>query len=174
MFQQLVPLLRQRSVLLTVTSLEDDQIRVNVLPKKLSDGENAALTTPMSFTGTAAELDAQLPDAIVSFVASHLELKNTLARAKEEMAAAAKMALDEARNKTKTAKKATAADVPVKKEEQKAAQPAAAPSLFNMPSPIGASPTPSADSDEEAEILAEIKHDGETEEEDEDEAVVAS
>ena len=56
MFQQLVPLLRQRSVLLTVTSLEEDhQIRVNVLPKKLADGENAALTTPMSFTGTAAE-----------------------------------------------------------------------------------------------------------------------
>ena len=48
MFQQLVPLLRQRSVLLTVASLEEDQIRVNVLPKKLADGENAALTTPMS------------------------------------------------------------------------------------------------------------------------------
>jgi hypothetical protein len=45
MFQQLVPLLRQRSVLLTITSLEEDQIRVNVLPKKLADGENAALTT---------------------------------------------------------------------------------------------------------------------------------
>jgi PRTRC genetic system protein E len=55
--------------------VEEDQIRVNVLPKKLADGENAALTTPMSFTGTAAELDAQLPDAIVSFVASHLEFE---------------------------------------------------------------------------------------------------
>src|SRR5205823_7571327 len=42
MFQQLVPLLRQRSVLLTVTSLEEDQIRVNVVPKKLADGENVA------------------------------------------------------------------------------------------------------------------------------------
>src|SRR6201987_5936094 len=104
MFQQLVPLLRQRSVLLTVTSLEDDQIRVNVIPKKLKDGENSALTTPMSFTGTADELDAQLPDAIVSFVASHLELRNTLARAREEMAAAAKMAQDEARHKSKTGK----------------------------------------------------------------------
>ena len=95
MFQQLIPLLRQRSVLLTVTSLEDDQIRVNVIPKKLKEGENSALTTPMSFTGTAAELDEQLPDAIVSFVASHLELKNTLARAKEEMDAAAKAAQEE-------------------------------------------------------------------------------
>jgi PRTRC genetic system protein E len=117
MFQQLVPLLRQRSVLLTVTSLEEDQIRVNVLPKKLADSENAALTTPMSSTGTAAELDAQLPDAIDSFVASHLELKNTLDRAKEEMAAAAKTAQEEARNKSKAAKKAASADVPMKKDE---------------------------------------------------------
>jgi PRTRC genetic system protein E len=117
MFQQLVPLLRQRSVLLTVTSLEEDQIRVNVLPKKLADSENAALTTPMSFTGTAAELDAQLPDAIVSFVASHLELKNTLGRAKEEMAAAAKAAQDEAKNKSKTAKKAAPVIAPVEKDE---------------------------------------------------------
>jgi PRTRC genetic system protein E len=175
MFQQLVPLLRQRSVLLTVTSLEEDQIRVNVLPKKLAEGENAALTTPMSFTGTAAELDAQLPDAIVSFVASHLELKNTLDRAKEEMAAAAKAAQDEARNKSKTVKKTAPATAPVKKDEQMQTEPPTAPGLFDMPAPVGAKPTPPtppADSDEEAEILAEIKQDEQTEEE--DEALVAS
>jgi PRTRC genetic system protein E len=140
MFQQLVPLLRQRSVLLTVTALEEDQIRVNVLPKKLAEGENAALTTPMSFTGTAAELDAQLPDAIVSFVASHLELKNTLDRAKEEMAAATKAAQDEAKNKSKAAKKAAPAAEPVKKDEQKAAEPLKAPSLFDGSGPVSASP----------------------------------
>jgi PRTRC genetic system protein E len=172
MFQQLVPLLRQRSVLLTVTSLEEDQIRVNVLPKKLADGANAALSTPMSFTGTAAELDAQLPDAIVSFVASHLELKNTLGRAKDEMAAAAKAAQDEARNKSKTAKKAASADVPVKKDEQKVVEPPKAPSLFDTPTPASERPTPPADSDEEAEILAEMNQDDETEED--HEAVVAS
>ena len=168
MFQQLVPLLRQRSVLLTVTSLEEDQIRVNVLPKRLADGENAALTTPMSFTGTATELDAQLPDAIVSFVASHLELKNTLDRAKEEMAAAAKAVQDEAKTKSKTAKTAkTAATVTAAlgKDEHKAAEPPKAPSLFDMPSPVSASPAPPSDSDEEAEILAEINQDEETEEE---------
>jgi PRTRC genetic system protein E len=172
MFQQLVPLLRQRSVLLTVTSLEEDQIRVNVLPKKLADGENSALTTPMSFTGTAAELDAQLPDAIVSFVASHLELKNTLSRAKDEMAAAAKAVQDETRNKSKVAKKAAPADVPVKKDEQKAAEAPKAPNLFDMPTPVSASPTPPSDLDEEAEILAEMNQDEATEEE--DEAFVAS
>jgi PRTRC genetic system protein E len=167
MFQQLVPILRQRSVLLTVTALEEDQIRVNVMPKKLADGENAALTTPMSFTGTAAELDAQLPDAIVSFVASHLELKNTLSRAKEEMAAAAKAAQDEARNKSKTAKKAAPIEAPVKKDEQKAAEPQKAPSLFDVSAPVSASPTPPSDSDEEVEVLAETNQDEDTEEEDE-------
>jgi len=172
MFQQLVPLLRQRSVLLTVTSLEEDQIRVNVLPKKLADSENAALTTPMSFTGTAAELDAQLPDAIVSFVASHLELKNTLGRAQEEMAAAARAAQDEARNKSKAAKRPDPAEGPAKKDEQKTAEAPKAPSLFDMPAPVVARSTPPADSDEEAEILAEIKRDEETEEE--DEVLVAS
>ena len=165
MFQQLVPLLRQRSVLLTVTSLEEDQIRVNVLPKRLADGENAALTTPMSFTGTATELDAQLPDAIVSFVASHLELKNTLDRAKEEMAAAAKAVQDEAKTKSKTAKKAATVTAALGKDEHKAAERPKAPSLFDMPSPVSASPAPPSDSDEEAEILAEMNQDEETEEE---------
>jgi PRTRC genetic system protein E len=77
---------------------------VNVIPKKLKEGENRALATPMSFTGTAVEFDEQLPNAIASFVASHLELKNTLAHAKEEMDAAAKAAQEEARNKAKNNK----------------------------------------------------------------------
>jgi len=180
MFQQLVPLLRQRSVLLTVTSLEEDQIRVNVLPKKLADGENAALTTPMSFTGTAAELDAQLPDAIVSFVASHLELKNTLGRAKEEMAAAVKAAQEEARNKTKNNKKPETGSKtePVAKEAPKTEQEAPrVPSLFDRPAGVSAAetyaatkapsavtapPAPSTASEED-EILAEIAE-GEAEE----------
>jgi hypothetical protein len=52
MFKELAPYLRQRAVLLTVTRLEEDQIRVNVIPQKLKDGENNALTTPLrSWTG---------------------------------------------------------------------------------------------------------------------------
>ena len=60
----------------------------------------------------------------------------------------------------------------MKKDEQKAAEPPKAPSLFDMPAPVSARPTPPADSDEEAEILAEMNQDEETEEE--DEALVAS
>ena len=175
MFQQLVPLLRHRSVLLTVTSFEDDQIRVNVIPKKLKEGENSALTTPMSFTGTAAELDEQLPDAIVSFVASHLELKNTLARAREEMDAAAKAAQEEARNKAKNNKKPSSesagkVDPAADEEQKKEPEPPRTPGLFDTAA--GATPPPATsvtspstaapanaldrDNDEEADILAEI------------------
>jgi PRTRC genetic system protein E len=167
MFRQLVPLLRQRSVLLTVTSLEDDQIRVNVIPKKLKEGENTALTTPMSFTGTAVELDEQLPDAIVSFVASHLELKNTLARAREEMDAAAKAAQEEARNKAKSNKKPSSesagkVDPAAEEEQKKEREPPRTPGLFDHPvaaaaTVASATETVSASrSDEEDEILAEI------------------
>jgi PRTRC genetic system protein E len=102
MFKELVPYLRQRAVLLTVTHLEEEQIRVNIVPQKIKDGENAALTTPLTVTGTAEELDRELSATVVNFVAAHLELKNTLDRAKAEMDAAAKAAQAEARSKSKT------------------------------------------------------------------------
>jgi len=60
MFKELVPILRNRAVLMTATALDDDQIRVNVVPKKMKDGDHDALTTPLSVTGTAEELDTQL------------------------------------------------------------------------------------------------------------------
>ena len=75
MFKELAPYLRQRAVLLTVTHIEDDQIRVNVIPQKLKDGENAALTTPLTVTGTADELDRDLPTTLVNFVSAHLAVE---------------------------------------------------------------------------------------------------
>ena len=92
MFKELVPILRHRAVLMTVTFIEEDQIRVNVVPKKLKDGENNALTTPVTVTGTAEELDAELGPTLVKFVGAHIQLKNTLESAKADMDAAAKAA----------------------------------------------------------------------------------
>jgi len=102
MFKELVPILRSRAVLMTVTALDDDQIRVNVVPKKVKDGDHDALTTPLSITGTAEELDAQLGTTLVSFVASHLQMKNALEKAKADMDTATKAAQAEARAKAKT------------------------------------------------------------------------
>ncbi len=185
MFKELAPLLRQRSVLLSLTRLEDDTIRVNVFPKKLADGENEALTTPLSVTGTAEELDAQLPSALTEYVGLNLGLSSTLETVKEQVAAAAKAAKDDAR--TKTTKPATGKTEPAKTgaastsaarpqtartEDKKNPVAAEKPAEPNKPAPpqtaslfdFGASaPAPAASSDsddvndEEDEIMAEIE-----------------
>ncbi len=100
MFKELAPLVRHRAILFTVSHVEDDQFRVNVIPKKIADGENDALTTPVSVTGTVEDLDKELPQTLLHFVSSHLELKNSLERAKAEMEEAAKVAHAEARKKS--------------------------------------------------------------------------
>jgi len=172
MFKELAPYLRQRAVLLTVTHIEDDQIRVNVIPQKLKDGENAALTTPLTVTGTADELDNDLPATLVNFVSSHLQLRNTLDRAKAEMDAAAKTAQAEARakNKTQSAKvvpKSEPAKAPeaLKPEPQAPAQPAKTASLFDAPLPA-ATPASDVGEDEEEEIFAEAAEDEQSGDED--------
>ena len=58
------------------------------------------------------------------------------------------------------------------KEEQKTAEPPKPPGLFDNSAPVSTKPTLPADADEEAEILAEIREDEESEEE--DEALIAS
>ena len=150
MFRELAPLLRQRAVLLTVTHLEEDQIRVNVLPKQVGTGDNTALTTPFSVTGTADELDEQLPQAFVQFVGKHLDLKNTLESAKAEMDAAAKLAKEEAKSKTKAAAKKP--ETPAAKPEP----PKPAPSLGLFDSVPAHAELTTTNSDED-EILKEIQ-----------------
>jgi hypothetical protein len=125
----------------------------------------------MSFTGTAEELDTQLPAALVSYVASHLDLKKTLEKAREEMAAAAKAAQEEARNKSKCVKKAsdpatkarpTEAKEAKKQEEMKVPAPSSLPGLFDAPAAATSAatahsgPASSADVDEESELQAEM------------------
>jgi PRTRC genetic system protein E len=158
MFRELAPLLRQRAVLLTLTHLEDDEIRVNVMPKQLAAGDNAALTIPFSLTGTAAELDDQLARAIVDFVAKHLEVKNTLESAKTEMDAAAKAAREEAKSKKASAKKPEpVSSKPEIKPEP--VEPCPRLGLFDA-APTTAAVIPQTQTNDEDEILREI-HDHE-------------
>ena len=152
MFKELVPILRNRAVLMTATALDDDQIRVNFVPKKTKDGDHDALTTPLSVTGTAEELDAQLAATLVGFVASHLQMKNALEKAKADMDAATKTAQAEARAKSKT----PASKTPAKGEPTSAAVVAQSPepakpipakpaSLFDLPAPVEDEDDPASD-----------------------------
>jgi PRTRC genetic system protein E len=99
-FKELAPLLRHRSVLFAVGHVEDDQFRVNVIPKKITNGENDALATPVSVTCSIEELDRELPETLFHFVSSHLELKNVLERAKAEKEEASKAARTEAKKRS--------------------------------------------------------------------------
>jgi PRTRC genetic system protein E len=103
MFQELMPLLAQRTLLVTLSRVSDEQMSVNVIPKPLKSNQqndDAALTTPLSVTGTPKELDEQLPRELAEFVEAHLGLSSTLKSAREQMEAAAKAAREAARKPT--------------------------------------------------------------------------
>ena len=112
MFVELMPLLKQRTLLITVARV-DERLKVNVIPVKAKEGEDEALTTPLSYTGSPEELDRELGQHLASYVDSHLALGSTLAEAKAEMDAAAKTA----RQKAKTAQQTSKPDTGTKKEE---------------------------------------------------------
>ena len=124
MFTEIKKLIAKRSLTITVSMLDNVQIRVNVVPharpedKKVNEQlsyssknevasvpEEAikALTTPLSITGTAEEVDEKLPGVLLQYVDSHGQLQNSLDQASNEIAEAVK-AIDE-RNKAKAKEK---------------------------------------------------------------------
>jgi PRTRC genetic system protein E len=106
MFEELMPLLAQRILIVTLSRVNDEQIRVNVIPKPLKcdrQDDGVALTIPLAVTGTPKELDEQLPRQLEEFVETHLGLSSTLKSAKEQIEAGAKAAREAAR-KTTTSK----------------------------------------------------------------------
>lgn len=127
MFSELIPLLRKRRFLLTISLVQGDTIRVTVAPQKTTETEDNAITTPLTITGTADELDRELPTQLVEFAGAHLQLQSTLASAKAEMDVAAKAAREEARKKVAKPNTMTSANAAKPIPEVPAVE---APSLF--------------------------------------------
>ena len=132
MFVELMPLLKERTLLITVARV-DQKVKVNVIPARVKEGEDHALTTPLSFTGSAEELDSELGRHLASYVDSHLALGSTLAEAKAEMDAAARAV----RQKMKTTQQTSKPDLAVAKRDESPGLTAPAadttPSLFAAP-----------------------------------------
>jgi len=99
MFTELVPLLKQRVVMITVSDVGDGVLRVNVIPRKLNteSDQNQALTTPLSITGSAEELDRELPGQLAIFTESVVKTGSNLEELRTQHAAAVKAV--EAENK---------------------------------------------------------------------------
>ena len=107
MFVELMPLLAGRTVLITVAKVDDKSLRVNVIPTLAKADDNPALTTPLTFTGSPQELDAELGKHLAGYVQTYTQTASTLAEAKATMEAAAKAAQEEAKRKAEERKKAT-------------------------------------------------------------------
>jgi PRTRC genetic system protein E len=132
-FTELMPLLAGRTVLITVARESNTTIRATVVPKRISESENAALSTPLSFVGTPEELDRDFAKELAAYVDTHQQLGSTLAQAKATMEAAAKAAQEEAKRKADERRKA------------KSSNPAPAPVAATQPAASGsADPTPAA------------------------------
>lgn len=146
MFIELMPLLKERSLLITVARL-DNKLKVNVIPAKVKGGEDQALTTPLSYTGSAEELDRELGKHLAGYVDTHLSLGSTLAEVKAEMDAAAKAARQRAKatqtpkTESGVAKKQEATTSPTTTETM--------PNLFSAALQSTESPTASPGGEEE-------------------------
>ena len=109
MFTELVPLLADRTVLITVARESDTTLRATAIPKRAREGENSALSTPLSFVGTPEELDRDFGRTLAEYVDAHQSLGSTLAQAKATMEAPAKAAQEEAKRKADEKRKAKSA-----------------------------------------------------------------
>jgi PRTRC genetic system protein E len=78
--------------MLTIALVGDQAIQVNVIPKRLKDGDSGdnALTTPLTVTGTPDELDREFAGQIVGFTDAFVKLGSNLSEIEAAHASAVK------------------------------------------------------------------------------------
>jgi PRTRC genetic system protein E len=92
MFAELLPILKNRPVMLTLALVGDNAIRVNVIPKRVKDSDSGddALTTPLTVTGAPDELDREFAGQLVGFTDAFVKLGSNLAEIEAAHATAVK------------------------------------------------------------------------------------
>jgi len=125
MFKELMPVIADRPLTITVAALADGKIRVCVIPQsqqkdekvndkvgsqkevtRIPDASIKALTTPLALTGTAEDLDAELCEKLTTYAGSHAQLQHGIAQATQEITDALQAIED--RNKAKSKPKTDA------------------------------------------------------------------
>lgn len=99
MFRELMPILEGRTLMLTLSRVDDLTIRVCVIPKRIKEdaGENA-LCTPLTVTGTVEELDRNFAAQLNAYTGAVVKLGSNLAEI-EAMHRAAMKAVEEEKKK---------------------------------------------------------------------------
>ena len=140
MFSELMPLIQHRPLTLTIAAVDEKQIRVNVIPAKtekdnaankeighshgkevapIPESAIAALTTPLSLTGTPDEIDAQLTKTLTEFAALHVDLQNSFDNAGSAIKKAVKEIDERERIKKEQDKAKNKRPEPAKTEEKR-------------------------------------------------------
>jgi len=114
LFTELLPLLKDRVLVVTISRVDDELICVSVIPKKrdTTTDENTALTMPLSFTGRPDELDRELAAQLTGFTESVIRTGSNLEEIKAQHAAAVKAVDSENRKRLDEKKKVTAKSTP--------------------------------------------------------------
>ena len=101
MFTELLPVLQDTMVTVTISRMDDQLLRVNIIPTRKTNKESTAenaLCTPLTVTATAAELDQDLGRQVVSFSHSYQRSAANIREIEEAHAAAVKAAEEERKN----------------------------------------------------------------------------
>ena len=179
MFQELMPLIKSRPLMITVASEGDSKVRVNVIPKPIDkdkapnnkiggvhskevapipDEAVTGLTTPLCITGTPEEVDAGLTEALTKFTSAHVTLQQSFDTAATTIADAVK-AIDERERLKKEKDKANNKKTTTAKPDDSKKSDPGLPSLFTAqpPAPAAVSandvtkPGPATDQEEQDE-----------------------
>lgn len=154
LFRGLVPLLVNRTVIMTVSADGKGLLTLNVIPKKVKDDENDALTTALCITASADELDRDLPAQLREFTAAHVKAACNIQKVKDDLAEAEKAereAADEKRAKKLKAKTIPPAPLTVK--------PQTTLGLFDQGGPETESSPGTTSSDDEPKVAAAFQAD---------------
>jgi PRTRC genetic system protein E len=137
MFKELLPLLEGRTMILTAAKI-GDALTVTIYPKRNGErDENPVGNMPLCVTGSAEELDHELPGLIAGYVEELGKFRSNLDQIKQQLADVATGAAEAA--KVKTARKpATAPAKPAAKPAEPAEPPVARPDLFTASTPPAA------------------------------------
>src|ERR1017187_1311126 len=137
MFKELLPLLEGRTMILTAARI-GDALTVTIYPKRNGErDENPVGNTPLCVTGTAEELDHELPGLIAGYVEELGKFHSNLGQIKQQLADAATAAAEAAKVKP-CRKPATAPAKAASKSAEPAEPPVARPDLFTASMPPAA------------------------------------
>jgi PRTRC genetic system protein E len=101
--------------MLTIAAVDENVIRVNVIPQRKVDKENdtaeTALASPLTISGTAEELDREFANQIGAFRASVDRLRSNLSEIESAHAAALKTVEEEKKKELNSKRKTSSAAV---------------------------------------------------------------